>query len=412
MKKPFNLADLAKLTLTAASVLVLTACFDSDDDSAPAEEAHEHSLLISQSSNTALSLVEEEGLETLEGDAAAVGAKLLLADNGEAAAILTNGSVQFVAEHHEEGAEAAGEEHHLPEISSLTITGTDVEVANTKGHFSVLVDGTTQLVAYEALEGEAPVPEEVEYSADEEFPALILDEEHDLFAVFYQGGVMAHEGTETPVTLFSCGVLVSVIQSSEFAVVSCNNPTDRNHSIKVAADHSVTATDLGINHEIEWKTRANVFVGLGVNNDIFYVLEENAQEALEEESSFTKPTGMCDAWGIDSVNADIFALTVTPRESGSGDVAKLVVLNHDGSEQVTLELDESPNATCSTLTMTTANELVYVIDNASSKLYEIDIEDEGGEPAYHIHERIDLDVNDVASAVSFHEVGSEDGHSH
>lgn len=408
MKKTFNFAELAKLTLSTASVLVLTACLDSDDDSAPLEEEHEHTLFISQSNDTALSFVEEEdGLEEV-GDAADVGSRLLLADNGEAAAVITAGSVEFVVAHeeeHEGEEEEAEEEHEAAEISSLSVTGSDIEVINSYGHFSMLVGTTTQLVAYEALEGEAPDSEPLDYSLTETYPALVLheDETHGLLAVAFAGGnATVYEGSTEEGTSAACSAVSSSAQYGEFALVACENSTISVKVEEVNGEHEVEIAPVaGISTSVNWKARAGVFVGLGEDANIY--IREIKDEALVVEDTFSVADSVDDicGWGIDSVNADIFVLTA----------GTLTAYDHEGTATA-LTLDESNNPSCSDLVMTTANEVVYVIDNAASKLYEIDIEDEGGEPAYHIHERIDLDVNDVASAVSFHDVGSEDGHSH
>jgi len=105
---------------------------------------------------------------------------------------------------------------------------------------------------------------------------------------------------------------------------------------------------------------------------------------------------MC-AWGIDSANADIFALTASA----------LTVYNHEGEVQDTIALDST--SSCANLKMATASQAVFVIDNASQTLYEIDKE----AVSYHIHGREDVSVNDVASIVSFHELEEGDhDHSH
>lgn len=171
---------------------------------------------------------------------------------------------------------------------------------------------------------------------------------------------------------------------------------------EVSGEHEAEiATIAGISTAVEWKSRAGVFVGFDDVNDKFYVLEENAQEALElvDGEGFAAPADMCH-WGIDSSAADIFALTATA----------LSVFSHEGVQGTPMSLNLSPNATCDDLTMATATQAVFVLDNSASKLYEIDKEE--GAALYHVHGREDLPVSDVESAVNFHEVGSEAGHEH
>jgi len=383
------------------AALLLTGCGSSSNSTTATEEEHAHSALISQANTTALSVLEEGTAENLEDAAAANGAQLLLAANGEAAAIITAGSVQFVAAHHEEEG-ASEEEHELPEVSTLSVTGTNIEVANTNGHFSVLVDGATQLVPYESLEeGATPEAEDLGIGS-ENYPALLLEEGDELVALAFTGGnaVVYEDATPTADTK-TCTSVDSAAQNEEFVVVSCAGSS---FSVKLeepateGAEHTIEIADIAnISTAVEWSTRADVFVGLGAD-DKFYVVEENASEALELEggAGFAASADMC-AWGIDSANADIFALTASA----------LTVYNHEGEVQDTIVLDTT--SSCDDLKMATASQAVFVIDNASQTLYEIDKE----AVSYHIHGREDVSVNDVASIVSFHEIEEGDhDHSH
>lgn len=402
MKTPFYTLKMAAL---AASTVLLTACFDSDDNDTTADEHedHAHSLLISQTSTTALSVLEEGEAENLEDSAAANGATLLLADNGEAAAIVTSGAVEFVAAHHEEDEEeeeeAHEEEHELPEVSTLSITGAGIKVVNSNGHFSVLADSATQLVPFESLEeGATPEAEALTLGITEVYPALLLEEGDELISVAFNGtDAVVYEDTTATADTKTCATVNSTAQNSEFALVSCDNAS---FSVKLeegVSDHTIEIADIAnVSTSVEWLTRADVFVGLGAD-DKFYVVEENATEELElEGSAFAAPANMC-AWGIDSEAADIFALTASA----------LTVYNHEGEVQDTIALDAA--STCANLKMATASQAVFVIDNTSQTLYEIDKE----AVSYHIHGREDVSVNDVASVVSFHELEEGDhDHSH
>lgn len=381
--------------------MVLVACGgssgDGNNDNAGSEEhEHEHSTLITQQNNSTLSFLEEGTAETVT-NLQANGASLLLSNAGEQAAVITAGLVQFLESHEEEEEEAHDEEEHeLPELSEFSLNGTNVSVANTVGHFSVLVDGTTSFVPYTAFAEEA-----LSLGITETAPALLLDEEHGLVLAFDGTNAVIYENSVATEDTMACEIVNSVAHIGEFAVVSCDSS---NFSVKVEeseTEHEVTLTDLSIGTAVEWASRAGVYVGLGADNN-FYVLEENDQEALEQESSFAAPANMCD-WAIDSVAAQIFVLTSTA----------LAVHEHDGSEQVSLTLDETQTAeaTCEDLVMAPANNTIFVMDNASTTFYEIDIEEDA--TLYHIHGRDTLSVNDVASAVIFHEVGStEHDHDH
>jgi len=362
--------------------------------------------MISQSNSDALSVLEEGTAEALAGSAAANGAQLLLSDSGEQLAIINTSTVQFLAAHHEENEEsAAEEEHELPELSSLSITGGNIKVVNSNGHFSVLVDGTTQFMPYEALEDETPATEAVSYSIAETYPALLLheDETHGLLTLTFDGtNAVVYEGNEAsvePEHTVSCVTVNSTAHVGEFAVVSCDN---RSFSVKVEEaneEHEAVITALDdITTAVEWKSRAGVFVGLGAD-DKFYILEEKSEALVLEGEGFNTPASMC-TWDIDSLAADIFTLTAS----------ELAVYNHEGTKEAALALDESPNASCDTLTLAAASQAVFVLDNSATKLYEIDKEERAS--LYHIHGREDVSVNDVASAVSFHEVGTITSHDH
>ena len=393
---------LYKIAALSVAASLLSACGSSSSTTTSvSEESHEHALMISQSNSDALSVLEEGTAEALAGSTAANGAQLLLSDSGEEVAIISTSTVQFLAAHHEED----DEEHELPELSSLSITGGNIKVVNSNGHFSVLVDGTTQFMPYEALEDETPATEAVSYSIAETYPALLLheDETHGLLTLTFDGtNAVVYEGNEAsvePEHTVSCVTVNSTAHVGEFAVVSCDN---RSFSVKVEEaneEHEAVITALDdITTAVEWKSRAGVFVGLGAD-DKFYILEEKSEALVLEGEGFNTPASMC-TWDIDSLAADIFTLTAS----------ELAVYNHEGTKEAALALDESPNASCDTLTLAAASQAVFVLDNSATKLYEIDKEERAS--LYHIHGREDVSVNDVASAVSFHEVGTITSHDH
>lgn len=392
------------------STLILAAC-GSDDHHSDDHDEHAHSLMISQQSTTALSFLEEGSAESLAQAAADTGAQLLLSSTGEQAAVITSGQVQFVSAHHEEDSteeesteEAhSDEEHELPELSDTVVTATNPLVINTNGHFSVLADGHTQFVPFETL----GTPEVLNLGT-ETYPGLLLEETAtELVVLTFNGTSMtATEIGETNTSLNSenCAVVNSVAQSADFAVVSCD---DANFIVSLdesGEDHVVyiePLMDESLSQAVQWKTAAGVFVGLGADNQ-YYVLEKDELNALAliDGAGFAAPAGLCsDAWALDSLAADILALTAT----------HVIVLDHEGGSD-SIQLDQSPNTTtCEDLHMATASQAVFVLDNNGAVAYEIDKED--GATEYHIHGRESLSVNDVTSVVSFHEAG-EEGHDH
>lgn len=406
-----------KVTLKNSAIilssLILAACGSSDNSTSNAEEEeHGHEMMISQQGTDTLSFLEEGNAEALDHAAAANGATLLLSNTGEQVAIITAGSVQFVAVHHEEEeAETSSEEdHELPEVISITGLDSDVsKVINSNGHFSVLVNGATQLVPYASLE-EGATPESEALSlgiATEDYPALLLEEgeTESVVLAFNRTDAVVYEGnTASSDDKTACVSVDSAAQSNEFVLVSCDGDS---FSVKLeegASDHTIEINDIAdISTAVNWATRAGVFVGYAEADNKFYVVEEAIvadEEVLELESSFAATVDSAElcAWGIDSLSADIFALTADT----------LTIFDHEGNPD-TITLDEAQD--CADLRLTTANNAVFVMDNQAQVLYEIDKEE--GAAEYHIHGREDLSVNDVASAIVFHEVGTEsEAHDH
>ena len=399
------------------STLILAACGSDDDHSHGGDEhAHDDALFISQSDTTALSVLEEGVPANLEAAAAVNGASLLLSSTGEQVAIITDGQVQFAAHHEEEEGEEEAheeEEHELPELSETTVTGSNPVVVNTNGHFSVLVAGATQLVPFDALTAAGNQAEALglAIAGNEAYPALLLEEGTETIALgfsathatIFEDGVASEDLNHT----FACASVYSVAQNSEFAVISCD---ESNFTVKLEegeTDHTIEITELGnVDSNVEWAYGGGVFVGYSADNGEFFVLEEAVvaeEEVLTLEATLNVPDNFC-AWGIDSLEAEIFALHTT----GTAE-AYLDILTHEGGS-TSIQLDETPiAATCDDLRMATASQAVSVLDNNGAVVYEIDKEE--GAAQYHIHGRETLSVTDVESAVIFHEVGT-DSHNH
>lgn len=222
------------VALVSILTLLLTACGSSSsdddkqdhDDDKGHDHDHEVSILLSQSGTDTLSLLDEGELEALEDSAAGNGANLVLGETGAYAAVLANGTVNFVhglhEEHEEEHSDDADEEHEEhaedPHVLEFSLTGS--KVITTNNHFAVLDSGSTTFVAYDELENDTPTTESSSnLPVNETYPALILEEAHDLKlafdgtnAVVYEAVSQEHSATcATPTSHGQVGELVVVL---------------------------------------------------------------------------------------------------------------------------------------------------------------------------------------------------------
>lgn len=403
------------------SVALLAACGSDDHDHSEAHHDHGSALLISENDGR-LTVLEEGETDALTGSTFSSGANLLLATNGEMAAAISAGALEFIVAHHEEG---SSEEAHAEVVTIAGLDSGVSEMVNSKGHFSVLVGGKTQLIPYGSLEdGAVREVEALDFgiAPSEEHPAFLLEETatEKVMLAFNRTDVVVYDVTDASTDATSdtrsCSSLESAVQSSEFTVISCG--TD-NFSVKLeervinqgtpeqATEHDIVfATIANVTTATEWKTAAGVFVGLG-DDDNFYVVEE-VNEALalvdagQQGFSFAAPAAQCgdSKWGLDSQSADVFAL-----EPG-----KLTVFDHDGTA-TEIALTGS-TGTCADLQLAAGSKAVYVLDTAANLIFEIDNE----ESIYHIHDTETFDSTvGVASMVLFHEAGEashgdDDGH--
>lgn len=416
MCKKLEILIMNKMFKTSGIVLatlLLAACGSDDhhdDHDHGDEHEHESALLISENDGSFSVIEEGETDDVIDTDTVSPftsGASLLLASNGEMAAAISVGAIKFIVAHHEDGSEEAyAEVRSISALADKNIT----EVINTRGHFSVLVDGRTQLIPYASLEeGEVPEAEALNFSdivPGETHPAVLLEEteskkvvlafdERNDNAIVYK----VTDGVESIATK-TCEGLESVAQNAEFTLVSCGTET---FVVKIDGETITFPVVSGISTATEWKTAAGVFVGLG-DDDNFYVVEEENEalvlvDAGQNSYSFSAPENLCGdgGWAIDSSEADVFAL-----EPG-----KLTVFDHEGgSTPVSL-----PNSTgaCADLYMAAGSKAVYVLDTAANILFEIDKE----ESVYHVHNTEIVTSNvGVNAMVLFHEIVEEAGHAH
>lgn len=95
------------------------------------------------------------------------------------------------------------------------------------------------------------------------------------------------------------------------------------------------------------------------------------------------------------------------------DGAKLVVLNHEGTERASVTINDSAETECSDFVITSASKNALVVDNNAQEAYDIDAhEADSGSANYHIHSTYELDVNDIADLVIFHEKDEDADHDH
>jgi len=381
---------------------LISACGSSSDNNNSGAGHEEHSLkiLVSQQNSAGLSLLEEGELEALEGNLPGNDASLLLADNGEFAAALSTNQVNFIhgAEHEEEAAVEATEEHEEAELLAFSLAGT--QVINSAGHFSILDAGSTSFVAYDQLEQATPEVETLNLGVTETFPALILEEAEEVFLVFADNTATVYEAGSATQDTRACSNPTSAIQNEEYAVFTCTQGTYAVALEEGAQEHTIEFTDLGISGDYSWVSQGHVVVGLNQGNtNQLQVVEHNQTEELVA-SAITVTDGVC-ALALDSQDGDILVVN---------DNNQMLALSHEGEIQTTISLDESNSPACSQVKLASAAKTALVLDNQAQKLYAIDVDVEGG--SYHIHERNNVAVQDVQNMVIFHDKEDAQAHDH
>jgi len=409
--KKYN-QNLLWISITA---LALTACggsssSSSDDNSEAGEHDHEFSILASQSDTSTLSLLEEGELEALEDAAAGNGATLVLGETGAYAAVLANSTVNFVHGLHdeEEEEEESEEEHeHEEEAHVLEFSATGTQVITTGGHFAILDAGTTTFIEYDELENDTPATEDTSaLSLTETYPALMIDEEHELVMVFDGTDAKLYEDT-TEEDSFACANPSSHGQIDGLVVVTCDAGAlavvieeDVN-----TAEHTFTSSTLtlaGDNDEnYVWRAEGDVIVGFDTGTKDYAIIELDAA-TVTVSNPFVFAENICDMQ-LESHEQDILAMTLG---------GTFVALDHEGTELKSIALDFSTASTCDDFIMAAADKTAIVVDNSAQKGYELDVDESESESAtYHLHEDFDLDVSDIASMVVFHEK-DESEHEH
>jgi len=407
--------NLLWVSLTAVA---LTGCGSSSDDHDDNHDEHDHesSILVSQNGTTTLSLLEEGELEALDDAAAGNGASLVLSETGAYAAVLAGSTVNFVHGLHEEEHEEEGheeEEHEEAHVLDFSLTGS--QVISTNGHFAVLNAGTTSFVPFDGLETATEAEEDTSgLSLAETYPALMIDEDHNLVMAFDGTEALIYEGVTEKANV-ACANPSSHAQGHEVVVVSCDEGAvawvieegESGHTFEV---ETYTDTELdGTASNYVWRAQGEVIVGFEPNTSNYAVVELN-ETSGELELVKSSDTGVfefsdaiCDIQ-LDSQATDILAI------SAGGE---FVALNHEAEELQSITLDESAETTCGDFVLASAAKAAVVVDNAAQMVFEIDVDDVESNPnGYHVHGREALTVNDIESMVIFHEVETEGHEAH
>ncbi|HCM05080.1 MAG TPA: hypothetical protein DIC30_03620 [Oceanospirillales bacterium] len=390
------------------TTLALTACggsSSSSDDTTEAEEHdHEFSILVAQDNTSSLSLLEEGELEVLDDAAAGNGATIVLGETGAYAAVLANTTVNFVHGLHDEEEET--DEEHEEEAHVLDYSLTGSQVITTGGHFAVLDAGTTTFIEYDELENDTPATEDTSaLSLTETYPALMIDEEHELVMVFDGTDAKLYEDT-TEEDSFACANPSSHGQIDGLVIVTCDAGALAVviEEDETTAEHTFTDSMLTLDGNDEnyvWRAQGDVVVGFESGTKNYAIIELDGN-SVEVSNSFVFAGNICDIQ-LDSHEQDILAMTLG---------GTFVALDHEGTELQSIALDFSTASTCDDFVMAAADKTAIVVDNNAQKGYELDVEESETESAsYHLHEDFDLDVSDIASMVVFHEK-DESEHEH
>lgn len=416
------LKPVATTALTALLALTLSACGgdssnNSNDDSGHQHE-HEHSgrLLFSLTDTTSLTVFDqaEATFESLDGTASGNAATLVLADNGLSAVVLANNIAQVVYsglhaeddEAAEASADATHEEHEHAELLALSLSSVD-RVITTQGHFSLLTNGATQLLPSADMEAAGLDFESITGPAAQNFPALVLDEEHGMFLFFAAGKAQVYENGAVTTDEFACSNPQAAAQTGEMSVILCDeglqyllveeeNGEHSLHSGSVSFTSPNTMTALISNgHDV-----------VAYNASSAFLLHEEADHSISAEAlPLTLSAGkqICQA-AFASEDSETLALV-------SNDAFLNLLDLEDSSANKRVALDEtvSNGLNCNQLALAFAPEGFLVADKNAALLYLID--SHGG--PYHVHSRYpNSQLGNLSQMVFMHSMAVSDDHSH
>ena len=404
------------LLLLAAAISSLTACGGSSSDSSDdtAEEEHEHAQRFLYSDNNASDLMvfdhSEEAFE-LVGQASEVATQLIKSDDGLTAAVISSTGVQFVdggVEEHDESETTTEEEHEEASLLDLTITRDDPQVVMTANHYAVLNNGNTDFYPASTLADATGAEEDISIEGyTQTAPALILDEEHGLYALFDGDSVDVYEGTEATDVSFDCADLGTVVHSGSLALIQCGSTVNylllqedetSEEAVVNYGNSGITGTVLGM--------QAAGGLGLVYTSEMAYVVHGHDDHVHAEDSGLILEDGqqICLA-SMNPTGGYLLAI----RDDATGAVIDLAEEDATATVSITLT-DATDNFSCDNLTVGAADEAFMVADSDSGSLYVIDAH-EGG--AFHLHGVEALpDNTNISSAVLLSASEAETDHVH
>lgn len=378
------------------AALMLAACGSSDDNNtvSNSEDDHDHEvsqrLLFTETNSSDLTLFElEEAVFEEVGQAAEIGGSVLPSDDGLTAALITETAVQFIHSgleaHDEDEAENEEEEHQEPYfISELELSIDDADVVMSNNHYAVLNGIDTDFyVAEELAEGTVEVESLSLEGVIQTFPALILDEEHELYSVFDGTSVHIYEG-ETLEDSFACANPTDAIHNGALALVQCDAGIlslvlEEDESNGEASVHSATVL-AGV--EVEGAQTAGDEI-LMYSSDAAYLVHTHDDHADAEPQSInlTNEQSICAA----ALDADAEALLIV-RDDKTAEVIDLTGTKAVANLTFTEATDDF---SCDTLSVASGEATFIVADNSSGHLY---LADAHNGAAYHIHSTTSLEA--------------------
>ncbi|WP_221797601.1 hypothetical protein [Oceanobacter mangrovi] len=394
-----------RLLLLAATVSALTACGSSDSNSSSDSDEHEHEdaqrLLYTETTSTDINVFdrEEEAFELI-GQATEAGTTIIRADGGLSAAIVSSTGVQFIdsglEEHEDEDSDSEEEHEEASIIDALTITRANPVVNMSNYHFAVLNDGTTDLYPVDGIADTTGPTSNISIDGyTQTYPALVLDADSNLYALFDGDSVDVYQDGTATGTSFSCSDLTAVAQADALAVVQCGDAftylvteTDSETgdiSVSTAAvtppDGDEFAMQGAGDHVLIYSSSAASLVH--AHND--HAHSEDPGVSLDEDQS------LCFA----SLNPPATYLLAV-RDDGTSEVIDLD--EDDPADPVSITLsNDADSFDCDNLNSGAADDAWLITDNGNSLIYVIDAHDGG---SYHLHGTEDLEAGVAVSSVA------------
>lgn len=396
------------LALATASFL-LTACGGSDNNSSSSDDDHDHDeasnqrLLISEVGDTSLGLYDRDSASlTTLGQASAAAARVLVADNGRVAALVSSSGVQFVDSGLAASEDSSNSDGQL--LDSLEVTLANPLVVMTSNHFALLRDGATELYPADDLAtASGPETSLAPAAMTQTFPALIVDEEHGLYAYFHDDVLEVREQDEVLSSL-ACTSPADAIQNGDLSLVQCDEGV---RTLVLQEDDSGNAsvhtgtTLSGVNIS-GWQAGGD-YLMVWNSSEVNLVYPHNDHSHTSTpDIALDEGLSLCAA----AINSDASALLLV-RDDASVRVVDLTATLATANITLTEAAD---TFSCDDIRLDSGSSAFMVVDNSSGHLYTIDSH-EGG--AYHIHgSATALSAGTRVESVGFMESASSSEHSH